>query len=154
MVRTARAIAAAIPAFDLLAALAVAELHDFLALRETAQSPPCQALADACTARRRAPARGPGADELARRRRGGLSAAQEANLQGWGYPYVFATWAFHMSLTRRLTEGERARIRPVAQSWFSYALGLPRRVADLCLFVQRDPGEPFMLAERLALAGG
>lgn len=151
--RTARIIAATIPAFDL-PTLAVADLHGFLALRETAPSPALQALADACTAGADALRAPPEADELARRRRGGLSGAQEANLTGWGYPYVFATWAFHMSLTRRLTEGERARVRPVAQSWFSYALGMPRRVADICLFVQHGPGEPFMLAERVALADG
>jgi hypothetical protein len=150
VVRTTRAIAATIPAFDL-PALAVADLHGFLALRETTPSPALQALADACTAGVDALRAPPEPDELARRRRAGLSAAQEANLLRWGYPYVFAAWRFHMSLTRRLTAEEDARIRPVAKSWFAYTLNLPRRVADICLFVQRGPGEPFVLAERVAL---
>jgi putative phosphonate metabolism protein len=150
LVRTTRAIAATIPAFDL-PTLAVAELHGFLALRETAPSPELQALADACTAGAdplRAP---PEAGELARRRHGGLSAAQEANLVRWGYPYVFATWKFHMTLTRRLDPAEHAAIRPQAEAWFAPALALPRRVADLCLFTQRAPGAPFVLAERAGL---
>ncbi len=150
VVRTTRAIAATIPAFDL-PALAVADLHGFLALRETAPSPALQALADACTAGADALRAPSSADELARRRRAQLSADQEANLLHWGYPYVFASWKFHMSLTRRLTAEEHARIRPVAKSWFGYALGMPRRVADICLFAQREPGAPFVLAERVPL---
>jgi len=152
VVRTTRTIAAAIPAFDL-PALAVADLDGFLALRETVPSPALQALADACTAGADALRAPPAPDELARRRRAGLSGAQEANLLAWGYPYVFAAWTFHMSLTRRLSAGEHARLRPVAEDWFGYALRLPRRVADLCLFVQPGAGEPFVLAERVALAG-
>ena len=152
VVRTTRAIAAAIPAFDL-PTLAVADLDGFLALRETVPSPALQALADACTAGADALRAPPAPDELARRRRAGLSAAQEANLRAWGYPYVFATWTFHLSLTRRLSAGEHARIRLVAESWFADALGLHRRVANLCLFVQRGPGSPFVLAGRVGLAG-
>jgi len=55
--------------------------------------------------------------------------------------------------SRRLSAGEHARIRLVAESWFADALGLHRRVADLCLFVQRGPGSPFVLAGRVGLAG-
>jgi hypothetical protein len=150
VVRATQTIAAAIPAFDL-PALAVADLYGFLALRETAPSPALQALADACTAGADALRALPDADELARRRRGGLSPVHEANLVAWGYPYVFSAWRFHMTLTRRLTAAERLRVRPTAEAWFSYALGLRRRVAEICLFVQREPGADFVLAERVPL---
>jgi hypothetical protein len=145
-------IAAGIPPFDL-PRLAVADLMGFLALRETVPSPELQALADACVAgadHLRAP---PEADELARRRRNGLPAAQEANLVRWGYPYVFATWFFHMTLTRRLTPAEQAIYRPAAAAHFADALGLARRVEDLCLFTQAEPAAPFMLAARVPLRG-
>ncbi len=133
--------------------LAVAELSGFLALREARASPPLQALADRCTEaldRHRAPA---GAEELAKRRAGGLSAAREAMLVQWGYPSAFATWRFHMTLSCRLDEAARARVRPVAAAWFAEALALTRRVTSLCLFTQAAPGAPFMLAERLKLRG-
>ncbi len=148
----ARDIAASVPAFDL-PRLAVADLHGFLALRETAPSPELQALADACVAMAdhlRAP---PGEAELARRRRNGLPAAQEANLVRWGYPYVFATWFFHMTLTRRLDAAERAICLPAAEAHFAAALAQPRRVEDLCLFTQPADGSPFNLAARLPLRG-
>jgi putative phosphonate metabolism protein len=146
-----RSIASSIPAFDLPGVM-VADLHGFLALREVAPSPALQALADACVAgadHLRAPA---GPAELAKRRRTGLSVAEDANLRAWGYPYVFATWTFHMTLTRRLSAAEHACFRPAAEAWFAPVLARPRRVADLCLFVQREPGEAFVLAERASLA--
>jgi putative phosphonate metabolism protein len=131
--------------------LAVANLHGFLALRETVPCPDVQALADACVARLdefRAP---PGEAELARRRRSGLTEAQEKNLVRWGYPYVFDTWFFHMTLTRRLTAEEHAFYRPAAEEYFATALAEPHVVNDICLFTQREPGAPFILAQRLPL---
>ncbi len=151
VVLATRAIAATVPAFDL-PALAVIDLHGFLALRETTPSPALQALADACVAgadHLRAP---PEEAELQKRRRGGLSPAQDGNLLRWGYPYVFATWMFHMTLTRRLSGEEHEVLRPAAETWFAPALCLRRRATDISLFVQRGPGEPFMLAQRIPLA--
>ena len=145
-------VAAGVPAFPL-PPLAVASLDGFLALRETVPSPALQALADAAVAgldHLRAP---PDAAELARHRPLGRSAAERAGIARWGYPYVFATWFFHMTLSRRLSEAEHALWRPRAKAHFAAALALPRRVGDLCLFVQPAPGEPFVIAERLPLAG-
>jgi len=133
--------------------LRVADLSGFLALREAG---PCRALrvvADACVAeldRHRAP---PTVEELARRRRNGLSAEREANLVRWGYPGVFDEWRFHMTLTRRLSDEERTVFQPAAEAHFAAALPHPRRVGDLCVFTQPAAGQPFMLAERLPLRG-
>ena len=146
MLQTTSAIAATIPAFDL-PTLAVANLHGFLALRETAPCPALQAFADAAIAgadHLRAP---PDEAELAKRRRARLSPAQEANLLRWGYPYVFAAWTFHMTLTRRLSAEEHETLRPAAEAWFAQALRLPRRVTDICLFVQRSRETHFFLAQ-------
>lgn len=139
-------------AFDL-PRLSVQDLHGFLALRETAPCPPLQALADACVEHFdpfRAP---PSEAELARRRRASLSAEQDAMLTRWGYPYVFGTWFFHMTLTRRLTAGEKARFQPAAETYFARAVSVLHRVADICLFIQAAPGAPFVIAERLPLRG-
>ena len=133
--------------------LAVADLHGFLALRETTPCPPLQALADACVERVdsfRAPTSD---DELARRRRAKLSAEQDAMLVRWGYPYVFGTWFFHMTLTRRLSDTEKAVVLPVAEAWFAPVLSASRRVEDICLFTQADAGAAFTLAERIPLRG-
>jgi putative phosphonate metabolism protein len=131
--------------------LAVSDVFGFLALREMVPCPPLQALADACVARLdplRAPA---SADELARRRRFGITPLQDAMLVRWGYPYVFETWFFHLTLTRRLNAEEKAIYQPAAEQHFARAIAVPRRVEDICLFVQNAPGEAFVVAERLPL---
>jgi len=133
--------------------LSVQDLHGFLALRETTLCPSLQALADACVEHLdsfRAP---PSDAELARRRRANLTAEQDAMLTRWGYPYVFTTWFFHMTLTRRLTPDEKARFHPAADAYFARAVSVPRRVTDLCLFVQTAPDAAFVIAERLPLRG-
>ena len=151
VVAALREVAAGVPAFAL-PPLAVRDWHGFLCLRETAPCPELQALADACVAgldHLRAP---PDAAELARRRDRGLGDAQDANLVRWGYPQVFATWFFHMTLTRRLDGAELAMLRPAAEAWFAPALGRPRVVSDVCLFVQAGPAAPFRLEARVACA--
>ena len=133
--------------------LAVRDLHGFLALRETDPCAPLQALADACV-EHLDPLRAPPSEaELVRRRRASLSAEQDAMLTRWGYPYVFGTWFFHMTLTRRLTAQEKARLQPQAEAYFAGALSVPRRVTDICLFTQAAPDASFVIAERCPLRG-
>jgi putative phosphonate metabolism protein len=133
--------------------LGVQDLHGFLALRETIPCPPLQALADAAV-EQLDPLRAPPSDaELARRRHGSLTPRQDAMLMRWGYPYVFDTWFFHMTLTRRLTAEEKRRYQPAADGHFAGALAMPRRVTDIALFVQAAPGDPFVIRQRLPLRG-
>lgn len=91
--------------------------------------------------------------ELARRRGKGLSPAHDAMLVRWGYPYVFTTWFFHMTLTRRLSDEEKALYLPAARSFFAAAIAHSRVVTDISLFAQTAPGAPFTLAERIPLRG-
>jgi putative phosphonate metabolism protein len=133
--------------------LAVSDVFGFLALRETVPCPPLQALADACV-ERLDPFRAPTSEaELARRRRANLTARQDAMLVRWGYPYVFDTWFFHMTLTRRLNAEEKGLYQAASDAHLAYALTMPRRVTDICLFVQPAPGEAFVIEQRLTLRG-
>jgi putative phosphonate metabolism protein len=145
-------LAGRIAPFDL-PPLSVQDLFGFLALRETAPNAPLQALADACVEqldRFRAP---PSETELARRRRGNLTPRQHEMLVQWGYPYVFDTWFFHMTLTRRLSADEKQILLPAAEAWFARAIAMPRKVGDICLSVQSSPGAAFIIRERLTLRG-
>jgi len=144
-------VAASIPAFRM-PPLAVSDMDGFLCLRETRPSMALQGLADAVVAGLDHLRATPSARELEKRRAAKLRPAQEANLMRWGYPYVFATWFFHMTLTRRLQPEESAAVRPAAERWFAEALGAPIDVVDLCLFEQQARGLPFMLAARIHLA--
>ncbi len=152
VLRAVDEVAAGIAPFDM-PPLAVADLLGFLAVRETVPSVALQALSDACVAGVDALREPADAAELARRRRGGLAPAHEAMLTRWGYPYVFATWFFHMTLTRRLSAEEHAIFRPAAESHLVPALRQTRRVEDICLFTQSEPGAAFILADRVPLSG-
>ncbi|MGA9867911.1 MAG: DUF1045 domain-containing protein [Acetobacteraceae bacterium] len=145
-------LAASVAPFDL-PTLEVADLHGFLALRETRPCPALQALADLCVAGLDNFREAPDEAELARRRRAGLSAAQDALLRRWGYPYVFGAWFFHMTLTRRLDACEHEAYRPAAERHFARALREPRRLGAICLFTQTAPDQPFLMAKRLPLRG-
>ena len=133
--------------------LAVSDVHGFLALRETTPCPPLQSLADRCVWELDAFRAPPGDAELARRRKAGLNTQQEQMLLRWGYPYVFESWFFHMTLTRRLSEAEKAIYRPAAEAWFAEAVQVRRVVSDICLFTQAGSGAPFTIAERIPLRG-
>jgi hypothetical protein len=152
LLSAARKLAARIAPFAL-PRLAVTDLHGFLALRETTVCPPLQALADACVERLDGFRAAPSEAELARRRRAQLTDAQEAMLVRFGYPYVLNTWFFHMTLTRRLSPAEHATWRPAVERYFEAAVAMPRAVTDICLFTQAGPEAPFVISERIALAG-
>jgi len=150
LLEDAQAFAARTTPFDL-PPLAVMDLKGFLALRETAPCPALRALTDGAVAALDAHRAPPTEDELARRRKAGLSPRQEATLARWGYPYLEDDWQFHVTLTRRLTPEESALVRPAAEAHFNGIAGRDRRVEAVCLFTQSAPGAPFLIAERLKL---
>ena len=133
--------------------LQITDLDGFLALREAEPCPPLQALADgAVTALD--PHRAPATEaEIARRKPEKLSPRQRDYLEAWGYPYVFAEWRFHMTLTRRLTPAEKAIILPAVTDALGDTPAISRTVTDICIFAQAAPGAPFTILERLKLRG-
>ncbi len=133
--------------------LQITDLDGFLALREAEPCPPLQALADgAVTALD--PHRAPATEaEIARRKPENLSPRQRDYLASWGYPYVFAEWRFHMTLTRRLTPAEKAIILPAVTEALGDAPAVARMVTDICIFAQAAQGAPFTILERLKLRG-
>ncbi len=152
VVTAADDVAASLAPFDL-PRLHLTDLHGFLALTDAEPSAALQELADACVKGLDHLRQPPSAAELERRRRSRLSAEQEAMLVRWGYPYVFHTWFFHMTLTRRLSVAELGVFRPAIEAMFLDTMRAPRRVTDICLCVQASPGAAFTLAERLPLRG-
>ena len=133
--------------------LQITDLDGFLALRESAPCPALQVLANGAVIALDAHRAPPTEAEIARRKPESLSARQREYLAAWGYPYVFAEWRFHMTLTRRLTPAEKAIILPVVTEALGDAPGLGRSVADICVFAQAAPGGPFTILERLTLRG-
>jgi 2'-5' RNA ligase len=132
-------------------ALCLDELDGFLALRPSAPTRALGALAeDALRSfdHFRAPA---GAEELLRRGEG-LANRQAELLSFWGYPYVLDEYRFHMTLTDRLDDDVRNRLRAVLEPMVAVIEDEPLAVESVCLFVQSSPAEAFQLRRRFAFA--
>ncbi|MEA4837262.1 MAG: DUF1045 domain-containing protein [Rhodospirillaceae bacterium] len=129
------------------------DLDGFLALRTRRPVPALHALADACVRhfdRFRAPA---SAAEKAKRLAAPLSERQRRAVEMWGYPFVFEDYQFHLTLTSRLGETERALWQAAIKSRLGRADAEPMEVRALALFSQSAPDQPFVLVERFALRG-
>lgn len=142
--------AAARPAVRL-GRLQVANLKGFLALCTPSRVPALHDLADACV-REFDAFRAPASEaELAKRRKAGLSPAQEAHLTRWGYPYVFDQFTLHVTFTQRLDDATRARLQARLEADLAGILAEEFVVTDLALFEEPAPGAPFTLRRRFKM---
>jgi len=123
---------------------AVALIGGFVAVVPTMASPALDKLAaDAVMAfeRFRAPM---SAQERSRRLAAGLSPRQTANLDRFGYPYVFEEFRFHMTLTERIGPDRRDAIHALLRDAFAQACRSGAiRVDRLALMRQDRAGAPF-----------
>ncbi|MFN4282967.1 MAG: DUF1045 domain-containing protein [Alphaproteobacteria bacterium] len=142
------AFAASRRAFDL--PLALARIGGFLALTPAAETPAINALADECVAAFE-PFRRPERPEQVEKRRAGLTPRQSENLDRWGYPYVFADYRYHMTLTDPLPEAEGDALRTELTAMAGPLLAWPMRIDAVCLFAQPDRTQPFRLVRRFCL---
>lgn len=91
-------------------------------------------------------------NEIERRNPHRLSSVELNNLTRWGYPYVFDSFRFHMTLSTRLPPLEAERVARIAADYFAPALKAPIAVDWLCVFAEPEPGAPFEIHSRAALA--
>jgi putative phosphonate metabolism protein len=133
--------------------LMLADLKGFLAVVPQAPSEALTALAADCVRDFDGFRRPASEAELAKRRRGGLDPVEEANLTTWGYPYVMERFRFHMTLTMRLADEERARVAAALAPLLSDALAAPLTADGLALYGEPSPGAPFRLLGRYAFGG-
>jgi putative phosphonate metabolism protein len=92
------------------------------------------------------------AQERSRRLAAGLSRQQTANLDRFGYPYVFEEFRFHMTLTGRVEPDRRAVIHALLQNEFARACGAePVRLDRLALARQDRPGAAFRVVGQAVL---
>jgi putative phosphonate metabolism protein len=139
-VRTLAASISTIPALE----PAVGLIGGFVAIVPRTVSPALDRLAADCVTafdRFRLPMT---AQERSRRLAAGLSQSQVANLDRWGYPFVFEEFRFHMTLTGRIEPDRRAAIHALLQDEFAKARGFgPIPLDRLALARQDRPDAPF-----------
>jgi putative phosphonate metabolism protein len=131
---------------------AVRMLGGFAAIVPAAASPALDELAAKCTTifdAFRAPMT---AQERARRVASGLNQGQVANLDRWGYPYVFSDFRFHMTLTGRIDAERSDDVLAMLQKAFSRACkDRALAIERISLVRQNDENSPFRVIEQATL---
>jgi putative phosphonate metabolism protein len=92
-------------------------------------------------------------DELARRRTGKLSPAQDRYLEQWGYPYVLDEYRFHLTLTGPIASSRQPSVHAILEKRFGEFVGKPIAIDALAVFVQPRPGADFTVHSRHPLSG-
>ena len=131
--------------------LELLEIDGFLALAPSRQDKVLSFLGEICVCGLDSFRAKPSNEELARRRAAKLTARQEQHLMKWGYPYVLEEFRFHMTLTRRLQDGERRIFLKAAQAHFAPVLGQPVELDALTVFAESRPERNFVVEERFPL---
>lgn len=138
-------------------ALECETLRGFLAWRIADGDAPgqsnIQALADAAVITLddlRAP---PTPEETARRQPQSLSPAQQAMLARWGYPYVFDTYTFHITLTGKLTGDALEQAQRAIAAFADPLRGQRMAVPGVSVYVQAEPGADFVAARHYHFDG-
>ncbi|WP_248306361.1 DUF1045 domain-containing protein [Devosia oryzisoli] len=133
--------------------LVVAELGPFLALVPEAPSETLQDFA-AQVVEEFEPFRAPlSLKDREARAAQALSPRQQELLDGYGYPYVFDEFRFHMTLTDALDDPDRREIKVAAETWFGPELAQPVELDRLVLFHEPDKGQPFRRLADFKLGG-
>ncbi|MEX3007367.1 DUF1045 domain-containing protein [Hoeflea sp. TYP-13] len=92
--------------------------------------------------------------EVERRAPQNLTPAQLANLQRWGYPYVFEEFRFHMTLTGPVNAGDAVRVKRALHAFFDPVLSEPVEVRNIALFTEAERGAPFRVHSLFPLSAG
>ena len=143
----ASAFAASRAAFTL-PPLVIADLKGFLAFVPAEPAPPLDQLA-ADAVRAFEPLRAPLTEaERARRPLARLSERQRQQLETFGYPYVFADFAFHMTLTERLAEPDKAILLPHLRAIGRPLETEPFTVDAIAVYEEPEPGTDFVMTAR------
>ena len=138
----ARQMAFALPSLE------VAALGRFIALVPAARSEPLQALADACVVDFDPFRAATTAADRARRLAHPLGARLEAQLDRWGYPYVFDDFKFHMTLSGPLPDDGRAVFLAALRAIYA-RIAAPLPIDAIAVFRQLDREARFTVLERL-----
>ncbi len=125
--------------------LVIADLKGFLAFVPAEPAAALDDLAAACV-RDFEPFRAVlTSDEIARRPLHRLSQRQRRQLETFGYPYVFRDFAFHMTLTERLADTDKAILLPHLRTLGRRLETEPFTVDAIAIYEEPTPGAAFRL---------
>jgi putative phosphonate metabolism protein len=83
--------------------------------------------------------------ELQKRLASPLTPAQKENLERWGYPHVFETFRFHMTLTGRIAPADAPKVLAYLGQKLCGIEGKPMPIDRIALLCQPSAEAPFRL---------
>ena len=95
----------------------------------------------------------PTPEETARRQPQSLPPEQQAMLARWGYPYVFATYTFHITLTGKLAGDALEQAQRGIAAFADPLRGQAMAVPGISVYVQPEPGADFVAARHYHFDG-
>jgi putative phosphonate metabolism protein len=90
--------------------------------------------------------------DIARRKPERLTLPERANLDRWGYPYVFDEFRFHMTLTGQVEPELAPAMRRELDRRFADFAHAPLPIDGLALFIEPSRGSSFIIHRWLPLA--
>lgn len=135
-----------------LGVMGVVHQGGFVALRPADDLPPLRDLARAVVTgldHHRAPL---SADDIARRRRTGLSARQDQQMLDWGYPFIFDDFHFHLTLSGNLDAAQGAAVCRALAPALDPLIAAPLTL-DAITLMGEDAAGMFHQIHRYDLAG-
>lgn len=134
--------------------LAVNKLGHFLALTPTRPASELSDLAAHCVRDLDDLRQDLTPEDLARRQSAGLSERQSSYLTRWGYPHVFDEFRFHMTLSVSLIDdADGPRLSDACRDYFVPVTSRPLRIDRLAIYVEAEPGAPFVISHSEPLTG-
>ena len=91
-------------------------------------------------------------EDIAKRRKAGLTPRQDELMLQWGYPYIFEEFKFHLTLTGKLSEQNAQIVCDRLTDHLKPILDTPVEAIDLCLYGEREDGR-FEIIERFPFLG-
>lgn len=134
--------------------IVIGRLGSFFALVPAEECAPLQAFAGEVVRRFegfRAPL---SSADIARRRPDELSSEERQNLVQWGYPYVFDSFRFHMTLTGRVSADDAPAVEAALLRHFADFHRRPLAVSSIALFREPSRGADFTVHSLFPMAGG
>ncbi len=93
-------------------------------------------------------------EDLERRQSSSLSKRQSSYLTRWGYPHVFDEFRFHMTLSVSLIDAaDGALLTDACRDYFVPVTNRPLRIDRLAIYVEPEPGAPFVISHSESLTG-
>lgn len=89
----------------------------------------------------------PTKEEIIKRRENQLTSEQDQNLIKWGYPYIFEDFYFHITLTGKIPEDLRNKVKDEIENFFQPVLQQKINLSELALVGEATDGNFYVLRQ-------